>query len=85
MFVVSSFPSPYPVENASYRLGPRVVQETGAIIDHEDVLSDVVTDPKNEKIFAVFAVKQTEAVISTSAAEQVCIAPRYALIPGAAD
>lgn len=29
--------------------------ETGAIIDCEDVLSDVITDPKSEKVFAVFA------------------------------
>ncbi|KAI0719779.1 hypothetical protein C8T65DRAFT_603238 [Cerioporus squamosus] len=40
LFVVSSFPSPYPVENASYSLGPKVVRETGAIVrDDAEILT----------------------------------------------
>ena len=36
--------------------------ETGGIIDYEDVLSDLVTDPKNEKLFAVFAQKEDDGM-----------------------
>ncbi|KAK3715697.1 hypothetical protein LTR37_006922 [Vermiconidia calcicola] len=41
---------------------------TGAIIDCEDVLGDVVTDPKTEKLFAVFAKKQSASAFTDSVA-----------------
>lgn len=37
----------------------RLDNETGAIIDCEDVLSDVVTDPSTDRLFAVFQRKET--------------------------
>ncbi|TFK78509.1 hypothetical protein K466DRAFT_606922 [Polyporus arcularius HHB13444] len=40
LFVVSSFPSPYPVEKPSYTLGPRLVKETGATVgDDAEILT----------------------------------------------
>lgn len=38
--------------------------ETGALIDVEDVLSDVVTNPARENIFAVFTTKENPATSS---------------------
>jgi hypothetical protein len=45
----------------------RLDSETGALIDLEDVLSDVVLDPNNDKLFAVFSEKQGSNGVSSSA------------------
>ncbi|KAK8102467.1 hypothetical protein PG984_015613 [Apiospora sp. TS-2023a] len=45
------------VTRLSHALTARLNSETGALIDPEDVLSDVVQDPKSETIFAIFTLK----------------------------
>ncbi|KAK8037290.1 hypothetical protein PG991_000636 [Apiospora marii] len=46
-----------PVTRLSHAVTARLNSDTGAIIDPGDVLSDVVQDPKNDTIFAVFSLK----------------------------
>ncbi|EME39358.1 hypothetical protein DOTSEDRAFT_179879 [Dothistroma septosporum NZE10] len=45
--------------------------ETGAIIDSEDLLGDVITDPKTEKLFAVFETKPATKIADEEAAAPV--------------
>ncbi|RPD75955.1 hypothetical protein L226DRAFT_534019 [Lentinus tigrinus ALCF2SS1-7] len=49
LFVISSYPSPFPVENASFTLGPRVVSKTGAIVDTDADLSTTSPLPTSER------------------------------------
>ncbi|KAI5358581.1 putative ubiquitin-conjugating enzyme E2, von Willebrand factor, type A, U-box [Septoria linicola] len=59
--------------------------ETGAIIDAEDVLSDVISDPRSEKIYAVFAGKQTSSTSTELVRQQLATSslqgtePRFSL------
>lgn len=50
LFVISSCPSPYPVENASYTLGPRIVYETEAIVDDDADILAIYPIPTMEEL-----------------------------------
>ncbi|RDX52471.1 hypothetical protein OH76DRAFT_1480591 [Lentinus brumalis] len=49
LFVVSSFPSPYPVEKPFYTLGPRLVKETGAIVGEDAEILTSTPIPTTEE------------------------------------
>ena len=63
----------FPIAPNTHIATLRLDSETGAIIDSEDALSDVVTDPRSEKVFAVFEKKANAsgAGEASSVAEQV--------------
>ena len=50
--------------------------ETGALIDAEDLLGDVVSDPKTEKLFSVFAKKNAGNATSSTQLESVHLPPQ---------
>ncbi|USW57709.1 Putative ubiquitin-conjugating enzyme E2, von Willebrand factor, type A, U-box [Septoria linicola] len=56
--------------------------ETGAIIDAEDVLSDVISDPRSEKIYAVFAGKQTSSTSTELVRQQLATSSLQGTVTG---
>ncbi len=49
LFIISSYPSPYPVEHASYTIGPKVVHETQAIVDTDAEILTTIPIPTMEE------------------------------------
>ncbi|RPD61807.1 hypothetical protein L227DRAFT_524311, partial [Lentinus tigrinus ALCF2SS1-6] len=50
LFAISSYPSPYPVENASFTLGPRIISKTGAVVSTDaDILTTTPIPTKEER------------------------------------